>query len=186
MPHFTRSLELREDWPRGHSNYGFALYMSGDAAAAAREFERSLALDPEPNAASEVHLYYGRALAAAGRPAEAVAQYQAQLALAPDERGALMGLAELRATEPEPPLRDGTEALALARRACTLQPCAYPEEIDVLALAIAAAGDPSAAAKVAQQGIERARVIDAAESLARLERHLAVFQAGRAVTEPER
>ena len=56
----------------------------------------------------------------------------------------------------------------------------------MLALAFAASGDPAMATKLAQEGIERARAIDARESLARLERHLAVFQAGRAVTEPER
>ena len=186
LPHFVRSLEIRRDWPRGEANYGFALYMSGDTAAAAKHFERSLELDPAPTGDSEVHLYYARALADAGRPAEALAQYQAQLALPPDDRGALMGIAELRATEPD--RRCATEPRRCGWRSAPArsQVCAYPEEIDILALAIAAAGDPAAAAKVAQQGIERARAIDAAESLARLERHLAVFQAGRAVTEPER
>ena len=186
LPHFVRSLEIQPHWPRGEANYGFALYMSGDTAAAVPHFERSLELDPNPTGDSEVHLYYARALADAGRPAEALAHYETQLALSPDDRGAMMGIAELRATEPAPPLRDGAEALRQAKRACTLGVCAYPEEIDVLALAFAAAGDPAMAAKLAQEGIERARAIDAQESLARLERHLAVFQAGRAVTEPER
>ena len=184
-PHFERGLEINPDWPRGHANYGFDLYMAGDAAAALPHFERSLELEPNPAGNTEVHLYYGRTLAELGRSEAALAQYRKQLELSPDDRGAMMGIAELLATS-APPLRDGAEALELAKRACRLQACAYPSEIDILALAIAAAGDPAAAAQVAARGIESARAIDDQESLARLERHIAVFQSGGSVTEPAR
>ena len=159
----------------------------GDTAAAVPHFERSLELDPNPTGDSEVHLYYARALADAGRPAEAVAQYETQLALSPDDRGALMGLAELRATEPAPPLRDGAEALRAGEARLHARGLRLP------------GGDRRPGARV--RGGRRSRRWPRSsrrrassargrstrqESLARLERHLAVFQAGRAVTEPER
>jgi len=187
LPHFARAIELNPRWPRAQANYGFALFLTGDPVAATRHFERALEIEPNPDAATEWHLYYARALAAAGRPAEAVEHYGKQLAMDPNDRGSLFGLAEIRATEPEPPLRDGAEALRLARRACQLvRGCSRPEEIDILALAIAAAGDPATAARVEEKALERARAEKADETIARIERHLARFASGLAVTEPER
>ncbi|MFI5315381.1 MAG: tetratricopeptide repeat protein [Myxococcota bacterium] len=185
LPHFARAVELNPRWPRAQASYGFALFLTGDPVAATQRFERALEIEPNPTAATEWHLYYARALAAAGRPSEAVTHYQKQLELDPDDRGSLFGLAEIRATEPEPPLRDGAEALRLARRACELiKGCVRPEEIDILALAVAAAGDPASAARVAEKALTRARAIGDAETAARIERHLERFRNGLAVVDP--
>jgi tetratricopeptide (TPR) repeat protein len=186
LPHFARAVELNPRWSRAQANYGFALFLTGDPVAATQRFERALEIEPNPNAATEWHLYYARALAAAGRPAEAVTHYEKQLALDPDDRGSLFGLAEIRATQPEPPLRDGAEALRLARRACHIARCSRPEEIDILALAVAAAGDLVTAARLDQEALERARAPGYAETKARIERHLARFASGLAVSAPER
>jgi protein O-mannosyl-transferase len=187
LPHFERAIALNPRWPRAQANYGFALFLTGDPAAAVAHFERAFELDPDANAGPEWNLYYARALGAVGRSGDAVTHYETQLARDPDDRGALFGLAEIRATEPDPPLRDGAEALRLARRACRLAGgCVPPEEIDILALALAAAGDPAAAARADHEGLRRARAIGDRESIARIERHLARFESGLAVTEYDR
>jgi len=184
LPHFARAVELNPRWSRAQANYGFALFLTGDTNAATERFARAFELEPDPNAASEWHLYYARALAAAGRADEALSHYERQLALDPNDRSALFGLAELRATEPEARLRDGAQALALARRACQIARCARPEEIDILALSVAAAGDPVTAATLEEEALRRAYALDSAEMAARIEAHLALFRAGEAVTQP--
>jgi tetratricopeptide (TPR) repeat protein len=183
LPHFERAVQINPRWSRAQANYGFALYLEGDANAATQRFERALEIEPNPNAASEWHLYYARSLAAVGRPEEAIAHYQRQIELDPSDRGALLGLAELRATQPEGPLRHGPQALELAERACQIAQCARPEEIDILALAIAAAGQPDSAATVEEEALRRASAMNATETRRRIEAHLAEFRAGRAVTE---
>ncbi len=184
LPHFACAVELNPRWSRAQASYGFALYLTDDTSAATERFARAFEIEPNPNAASEWHLYYARALAAADRPDEAMAHYQSQLALDPNDRGALLGLAELRATQPEGPIRDGAQALALALAACRIAQCVPPEEIDIFALSVAAAGDPVSAAKLEEEALRRAHAPDATETRARIEAHLALFRAGRAVTRP--
>ncbi|HXZ86320.1 MAG TPA: hypothetical protein VEI82_12615 [Myxococcota bacterium] len=179
--HFQRALALNPRWPRAQANYGFALYLADDAQGAVEHFARAFALEPNPDAASEWHIYYAHALAEAGHGEEAVQHYQAQLALDPEDRSALFGLAELRATQPEP-LRDGAEALRLAQQACRLARCTNSGELDVLALAVAAAGDPATAAKVEEQALRQANAEHSPGMVDRVTRHLQQFSSGLAVT----
>jgi len=181
LPHLARAVELNPRWARAQANYGFALFLTGDSPAATGRFERAFELVPEPDAASEWHVYYARTLADVGRAAEAVTHYERQLALDPRDRSALFGLAELRATEP-PPLRDGAQAFALAERACRLETCVWPAEIEILALAVAASGKPAEAVPLAEEALERARQQNATEQAARIESHLARFRAGESFT----
>jgi tetratricopeptide (TPR) repeat protein len=184
LPHFARALELNPRWPRAQASYGFALFLTGDTAGAIERFERAFEIQPNANAGSEWHLYFARALAAAGRPEEAAAHYQTQLSMDPNDPGALLGLAEIRATHPGPPLRDGAEALALAKRGCQIAHCAHPAEIDILALAAAAAGDSVTAVALEEEALRRVRPGEDAETVARIQANLAHFRAGQAVTRP--
>ena len=186
LPHFARALALNPRWSRAQANCGFALFLTGDPAGATERFARAFELEPNPPPPNEWHLYYARALAAVGRAGEAVPQYEAQLDLDPSDRTALLGLAELRATHPSAPIRDGAEALRLAHRACWIAQCADAAEIDVLALAVAAAGDSASAVALAEEAQRRARAGHAGELSARITRHLERFRAGEAVTEPAR
>jgi len=181
LAHFQRALALNPRWPRAHANYAFALYLGNDTQAAIDHLARAFELEPNPGAASEWHVYYAHALADAGRAPEAVQHYQTQLDLDPHDRSALFGLAELRATQPEP-LRDGAEALNLAERACRLAPCTRSGELDVLALAVAAAGDPATAAQVEEEALRQANAEGSPGMVDRVTRHLQQFANGQAVT----
>jgi tetratricopeptide (TPR) repeat protein len=181
LAHFQRALALNPRWPRAHANYAFALYLGNDDQGAIDHFARAFELEPNPGAASEWHIYYAHALADAGRGEDAVQQFQRQLDLDPEDRAALLGLAELRATQPEP-LRDGAEALRLTERACQLARCTSSGELDVLALAVAAAGDPAAAAKLEEEALRQAHAEGSPGMVDRISRHLQQFANGQAVT----
>ncbi|HTO71454.1 MAG TPA: glycosyltransferase family 39 protein [Myxococcota bacterium] len=181
LDHFETALALNPRWARAHANYAFALFLGNDTAGANEHFARAFELEPHPTAAMEWHIYYAHALADAGRADEAVAHYGAQLEMDPNDHWALLGLAELRATQPEP-LRDPAEAFRLATQACTAVRCETPGELDVLALAFAAAGDTENAVKVEQEALRRAQAVGALGLAARISRHLELFSKGQAVT----
>jgi tetratricopeptide (TPR) repeat protein len=186
LTHFARALDINPRWPRAEASYGFALFLADDSAAALTHFGRAFALEPNPSANTEWHVYYAHVLADVGRPVEAAAEFEKQLALDSADRSALLGLAELRATQSDPAVRDGAEALRLAREACLLAQCELPAEVDVLALAVAAAGDPAAAATLDAEALSRAQSLGMTALAARIERNLAVLREGRALTEAPR
>jgi Tfp pilus assembly protein PilF len=181
LVYFQRALALNPRWPRAHANYAFALYLQNDVQGSVDHFARAFELEPNPGAASEWHIYYAHVLAEAGRAEEAVQHFQTQLDLDPEDRSALFGLAELRATQPAP-LRDGAEAMRLAERACRLARCTSSGELDVLALAVAAAGDPATAARVEEEALRAANAERSPGMVDRVTRHLEIFSSGEAVT----
>jgi len=86
--------------------------------------------------------------------AMAAAHYTKALRLKPDHRAALNNLAWIRATDAQPGLRDGTEAVRLAKRACELTDYKAATPLETLATAYAEAGrfeDAVAAAQRARQ-----------------------------------
>ncbi|HTO07842.1 MAG TPA: tetratricopeptide repeat protein [Myxococcota bacterium] len=183
LPHFARAVELNPRWPRAQAHYAFALYYTGDPAGAAQHLERAFALTPEPGAASMWHVFYARALAQTGRFDAAAEHYEKQLALEPDTADALLGLAELRATAPSPPLRNGAEAQRLVTRACQLVSCEHPQQMDVRALALAASGDVAGATALEELALAQARQLGWDDGIPQLDSHLAVFRSGNAVVQ---
>jgi tetratricopeptide (TPR) repeat protein len=181
LPHFARAVELNPRWPRAQSNYAFALYYTGDFAGAAQHLERAFALNPNPGGASMWHVFYARSLAQLGRLDEAADHFQTQIALEPDTPDALLGLAELHATAPAAPLRDGAEALRLVERACQLVSCEHPEQMDVRVLALAASGDVAGATALAEQALARARELGWEDGVPLIESQLAILRTGKAV-----
>ena len=80
----------------------------------------------------------GTALSAAGRPAEAARLLADAVARFPGNTRLLGALAWLRATSKDAAVRDGTEAVRLAERACAVE--RTPDCLDTLAAAYAETG----------------------------------------------
>src|SRR5581483_5458201 len=82
---------------------------------------------------------------------QALACYESALKARPDQARTLNNLAWLRATCPDVALRNGTEALNLATRACELTTYGKPLYLGTLAQAYREAGDLPAAIATAEK-----------------------------------
>src|SRR5205823_4074706 len=107
-------LEIAPEWSLGHYNYGTLLARTRRYPQAVEEFRAAQALDPA--AAAALHRA-ALVLEWMGRPAEAVQQLEKALSIEPGRMEAMLDLAWLLSTHPDPRIRDGKRALELASRA---------------------------------------------------------------------
>jgi tetratricopeptide (TPR) repeat protein len=113
---FRAALLLKPDHVEAHEQLGLLLAQQGQIEAAVTHFNEVLRLRPDAQA------YYNLALARVvqGNVREAITHYQQAVKLKPDWDAALNDLAWLLATHPSAEVRDGSEAVRLAERACQL------------------------------------------------------------------
>ncbi|MCH2365672.1 MAG: ASPIC/UnbV domain-containing protein [Planctomycetes bacterium] len=128
---------------------------------------------------ADVHDMLGMIALQSAKPAEAVKHYQAALAVSADRLRTLVVLAKVYSSHPDNSVRDGREALALARRACELTPSSHPDALDALAAAHAENGDFEAAAAAAREAVAAARKRGATQIAASISRRLRLYEAGR-------
>lgn len=110
---------------------------------------------------AEAHTGLAGKLVASGRAREAAEHFGVAVSLMPDDAStlhalALHGLARLRATHPDPSMRDGDEAVRLAQRACELTNSSEPLMLETLAAACAETGDFQEAQIYQQQALDLA------------------------------
>ncbi len=162
------------------TNLGTALAAQGRLAAAIEQWQTAVELD-----ALEMSALYNLsvALAGQGRHGEAIGFLRRGLARAPNSSRLVSMLAWELATAPAAELRDGEEAVRLARRVHE----AYPDDpgsADVLAAALAETGDFEQAAAVAGRALERARAGGGAEAAEGIRARLEVYRQGRPFRQP--
>ena len=145
--HYRKAVELRPGFSDASSNLAAMLFKKGDTTAAITEYEKVLSIPPE-DALS--HQRLGAMLIKANRAAEAVVHYRRAVELAPNSPDALNVLAWTLATASDPAVRNGNEALSLARRANELMPGEDPFTLRTLAASYAACGDYIEAVKTAK------------------------------------
>ncbi|RMH17147.1 MAG: tetratricopeptide repeat protein [Acidobacteria bacterium] len=163
-----------------HTDLGTALASRGQLAAAIDHWRRALEIDPR-----ELSACYNLSLALSQRGDHrgAIDNLRQGLAVAPNSSRLASLLAWELATAPEPELRDGAEALRLARRVYE----AYgdrPSSFDLLAAALAESGDLAQAASTARRGLELARARGAQRLVAQLQARLAAYEQGRPFRQP--
>lgn len=185
--HFLASLKLNPRNASAHVNFGKVLLLKNDFAGAESHFRTALELKPEQVEAllgsaqamaaqgrsieaveklhaalrlkpdNEARLQLAPLLSSLGRDAEAVAELRAVLAAQPDALPALQNLAWILATSWDEQVRNGTEAVRLAERACELTNRQEARLLSALAAALAETGKFPEAIATAQQAIERAQ-----------------------------
>ena len=134
---FRQVVELHPTNAIAWLNLGSALMMAGHTNEGAASFARALRCDPE---LAQKNIDAGKTLLAQGYSAEAVARFKAALWLKPNDVSALNDLAWVLATDPHGDIRNASEAVRLAERACSLTD--GPETLlrGILDTAYAAAG----------------------------------------------
>jgi tetratricopeptide (TPR) repeat protein len=119
-----------------------------------------------------------------GNPKAAATNYEEALRLKPGWGDALNDLAWLRATSPEPEVRDGAEAVRLAERACKLEGGEQARFRGTLGAAYAEMGRFPEAVKTAEMAITLATRSGQNELAAKNRELLERYQAGKAYREP--
>jgi Flp pilus assembly protein TadD len=174
------ALQLKQDNADAHACLGFTLINQRKYSEGAAEYSNALALRPNDQKFSqalalatvkaesesaltnfsemlkkqptpEIHVQIAAILTIQGRFQEAVEHYLAALQLKPDSADVLNNLAWLLATCPDTQVRDGTQAVKHAERACELTHYGETMMVGTLAAAYAEAGRFDEAISTAQK-----------------------------------
>jgi tetratricopeptide (TPR) repeat protein len=148
--HLREALRLNPRHADAHHNLGILLMSNGKLDSAIAHFRQSL--DCAPHFA-QAHNSLGTALAYRGQAELAVQSWRKALSFNPDYVEACGNLAWTLATHPDRNLRNGDEAVRLARRACRLTQYRNANLIDTLAAALAEKGQFDQAVRMAERAI---------------------------------
>ena len=165
--------------PSLHTNLAGLRASQGDLEGALREVEQGIEVRATPEARrTQGWIQYRR-----GATARAIAAFEEALRLRPDWPPAANDLAWLRATSPEPILRDARQAVELAEvsaRATRFQGAA---ELDTLAAAYARAARFSAAVRMGERAVDRARRGGDEALAAEIEARVTLYRRGQPYTD---
>jgi Flp pilus assembly protein TadD len=145
---FGEAVRLKPADPDLRFNLGLALLENNRPREAEQQFLEILQLKPDD---SRAHFRLAAALREQRKSSGAVAHYRQTLRLNPDFPEALNELAWILATDPDPGVRNGTEAVSLAKKACNLTKDAQPAMLFTLAAACAENGEFAEAIAAAQK-----------------------------------
>jgi Tfp pilus assembly protein PilF len=175
----VRGLYFVEEGHDSEAIESFLMAFEKDAAAA-QSGRKSLSSQSN----LEGHFNLGLVLDRQGQAIQAIDHYRQALQIDPDFEGALNNLAWLLATCSQASLRNGTEAVALARRACDLTQERTTIYIGTLAAAYAEAGNSAEAIASAEKAIRCAKMRGQEELVRRNGELLETYRAGKAYREP--
>jgi len=175
ITHYREAIRLDPQYVRAHNNLGLLLARRGETDEAVTHFRTALHAD---SGSPEAHKGLALALADEGRHGEAIEHYREAIRLNPEDPSSYNNLAWIRATHPDPLLRNGVEAVELAERACNLWAKREPNLLDTLAAAYAETDRFSEAIATLQEAISLAATGTPRERMSDLERRLQGYRAG--------
>lgn len=150
---YQEAVRVKPDRAGTHFNLGTYYIKLGQFANAKTELLAAEELDPSQ---PDIHRNLASVLSSLGDKSGATAEYEATLKLNPDDLFALNDLAWLRAACAEATIRNGAEAVRLAKHANELTHYTQPIIIGTLANAYAEAGQFDDAVATAQKAIAKA------------------------------
>ncbi len=175
--HYRKALALKPDYFEAHFDRGTLRLETGEVAGAEASFAAAVRARPEHGPAQAM---LARALDLQGKTREAVAAYRRAVSLVPGDPALLARLAWILATHPDATIREGTEAVPLARRACELTEFRRPEALDAYAAALAETGEFETAVEAATRAAELARAAGRADLAEAVGRRIRAYRAGKA------
>jgi tetratricopeptide (TPR) repeat protein len=153
VDHIRESVRLNPSNPQSHYYLGAFLLKQGHPDEALPELERTLELNPRyPSGEATLAGVYG----AMGRNSEALVHWRKAIAVDPKNLNALVAAARIMASSPDISLRDGAQAVAIARQAEELTNGTDPNVLDALAAAYAEDGQFPKAVETANRALKMA------------------------------
>jgi tetratricopeptide (TPR) repeat protein len=174
VPELETALTLRPDDLGTQSRLIDALLQSSNFVEAVKYAEKFANADP-----TDAHARFnlGWVHEQARQPVEALDSYREAVRLAPNTPECLNAYAWTLATSPRADLRDGAQAVQIARRACDLTRMKNAQMLDTLAAAYAEAGRFDEAVKTTEQMRDIATSAGDTNSIAMAARRLELYRA---------
>ena len=154
ISHYKRALDLRDGNAAAHYGLATALASEQKVDEAILHFEKALGIQPDNTEASN-HL--GIMFANKGEIREAMTAWRQTLSFDPDNGDAANNLAWVLATSADADLRNGQEAVALAKHAARLAGGENPGVLRTLAVALAEDNQFTEAIATAERGKDLAQ-----------------------------
>ena len=151
IKHFLAVVYLTPSNAKSHYHLGLVLASQGKHEEAITHFAEAVRLQPNDY---DAHYNLATALADYGRIEEAIKEFREALKLKPEDLGTLDYLAQILAIHDNPSIRNPSEAIRLAEKACKITDYKHPHLLDTLAQAYAAAGRFAEAADTAEKALE--------------------------------
>jgi len=157
LDHYLKAIALRADYSEAHNNLGDLYIRLGDIPHAGYHFAMAIRYTP-----GNYRARFNLALTQyrVGATHAAAENLRRVVAGSPDYPPALNTLAKILAADPDEGLRNGPDAVSLARRACRLTAPTDPilaDRMNTLAMAYAESGQFDLAIQTAQTAAEIAR-----------------------------
>jgi cytochrome c-type biogenesis protein CcmH/NrfG len=178
---FREALRLDPRLATAHFRLGVVLMDSGEPGEAQQHLAEAVRLDPF-NAKASYSL--GVSLVDQGKLKEAVPHFRRAVEVDPDFVPALVQLASILATSTDPAVRNASEAVRHAARACELTRYQAPAELAALSDAHAANGNFSEAAAVAERALQAARTAGHASLAGTIQRRVDLYRRGKCLPQP--
>lgn len=138
VKHLTRSVEIDPDFAGAHIGLGYALMRQRKFDQAIPHLQKAIELDPDSILA---HFHLSEIFSKKNETAEELKHLRTIVRIDPDSVKALNLMAWMFATHHDAKIRNSSEAVRLAKKACELTSYERPDLVDTLAAAYAAAGD---------------------------------------------
>jgi protein O-mannosyl-transferase len=177
---FAEAVRLQPGNSDNRFNLGLALLEDNQSERAAEQFAECLRLNPKE---TRSHYRLAVALSQQHQVKEAIFHYHEALRLTPEFPDAMCELARLLACAPEAELRDGSEAVTLAERACAMTNNQQAAMLTTLAAAYAETGRFKDAIITAQKAKDLAANSGQNALAAKAGELLALCQSGRPLRE---
>ena len=176
LEQYQELIKANPDDASTHAGLAETYNALGRPGEAIESFRRAIELDPKSVFSYDA---LSALLLGQGKLAEAAELLRRGLEIAPEQPNMANNLAWTLATAPDDSMRDGTEAVKLARMACRVTENENPEYLDTLAAAYAEAENFEEAVRTANQAIELARQQDADDLADRLAERAALYEQGK-------
>jgi tetratricopeptide (TPR) repeat protein len=176
LEHLRHALRINPSSVESHYILGKFLLDSGHAEQALPEFQAAVAIRPHFAAGEEGQ---ARAYEALDKDAEALDHWQKARLIDPTLASAVLGVAWIRATAADASMRNGAEAVSLARSASNLAPANDPDALDTLAAAYAESGQFSQAADAASRALALATARGNAQQAEAIRARIELYKASK-------
>ena len=174
---YLLALRHQPNFAEAHTRLGKLLLLQGDRTNAMSHLYEAVRINPDYQ---EGQYALGNELAQQQKFSEAVSHLRAAIKAQPNYASPLNDLAWILATQDDPAIRNASEAIRLARRACELTWNLEPRLLATLGVAHSEAGQFSEAIRVTEQAAALAVAAGDEQTAAGLRRRLDFYRKGQA------